>query len=241
MRVFLAATNQKKYIPNVADSKYILESFYYFQKWQIPLIETCEMFLLDSGAFTFLNGKGKNCNFDMYLAQYIDFIKKYNVRYFFELDIDSVVGYEKVKQYRGKLEEKTGRKCIPVWHRNRGKEEFLKMCDNYDYVAIGGVVTKEIPKNQYPFFKWFIDEAHKRKCRVHGLGFTSIKELPKYHFDSVDSTSWLSGSRFGQLHTFENGEIKITTQRSKRAVYRAIDQNNFDQWVKFQRYAEENL
>jgi hypothetical protein len=240
MKVFLAATSDKSFIPNITDSKYILESFYYFQEWQVPLIKKSEMFLLDSGAFTFMSGKKSN-DFDGYLTQYIDFIRKHDVEYFFELDIDSVVGYEKVKQLRKRLEQETGKKCIPVWHKSRGKDEFLKMCDEYDYVAIGGIVTKEITKDQYPFFTWFLNEAHKRGCKVHGLGFTSIADLPKYHFDSVDSTSWKSGGRFGQLHIYKNGTIKTITQKSKRAVYRAIDTNNFNEWLKYQKYADKNL
>lgn len=240
MKVFLAATSDRNFVPNISDSKYILESFYYFREWQIPLIKKSEMFLLDSGAFTFMNGKKSN-DFDGYLTRYIEFIKKHDVKYFFELDIDSVIGYEKVRQLRRRLEKETGKRCIPVWHKSRGKDEFLKMCDEYDYVAIGGIVTKEITKEQYPFFTWFINEAHKRGCKVHGLGFTRIADLPKYHFDSVDSTSWTSGGRFGQLHIYQKGTIKTITQRSKRAVYRAIDTNNFNEWVKFQKYAEAKL
>ena len=187
-----------------------------------------------------MSGTG-NADFDQYLTKYIDFINKYDIKYFFELDIDSVVGYNKVKQLRKRLEKETGKRCIPVWHKSRGKEEFLKMCDEYDYVAIGGIVTKEITKDQYPFFTWFLNEAHKRGCKVHGLGFTSVADLPKYHFDSVDSTSWKSGGRFGQLHIYKNGTIKTITQKEKRAVYRAIDTNNFNEWLKYQRYADKNL
>ena len=240
MKVFLAGayTRENAFIDKKVD--YMLESFFYVLPWQIERIPNMKMFLLDSGAFTFMNGTGK-ADFDEYLTKYIDFINNYDIKYFFELDVDSVVGYEKVKEYRKRLEKETGKKCIPVWHKSRGKAEFLKVCDEYDYVAIGGIVTKEITKDQYPFFTWFLNEAHKRGCKVHGLGFTSIADLPKYHFDSVDSTSWKSGGRFGQLHIYKNGAIKTITQKSKRAVYRAIDTNNFNEWLKFQRYAEVNL
>lgn len=115
------------------------------------------------------------------------------------------------------------------------------MCDEYDYVAIGGIVTKEITKDQYPFFTWFLSEAHKRCCKVHGLGFTATKELHKYHFDTVDSTNWLSGGRFGQLHTFNGRYIESKSYKNKRAVYKAIDSHNLKEWVKFQKYAEANL
>lgn len=240
MKVFLAATSDKKYIPNINDSLYVLESFYYFRSWQIPLIKNAKLFLLDSGAFTFMSGK-KSTDFHGYLSNYIDFINKYDVDYFFELDVDSVVGYEEVKRMRKRLEKETGKRCIPVWHKSRGKDEFVKMCDEYSYVAIGGIVTKEIKKDEYPFFSWFIKEAHKRNCKIHGLGFTSLNDLKRYNFDSVDSTSWKSGGRYGQLHIFKGDTIKIVTQKNKRAIYREIDENNFNEWLKFQKYAEKNL
>ena len=182
MKVFIAGVSGlKKYQNELLNCKYILESFYSIKEWQIPFIKKCEMFLLDSGAFTFMNSQKGKIDFDEYLTRYINFINKYDIKYFFELDVDSIVGYEKVKQLRKRLENETGKKCIPVWHKSRGKEEYLKMCEEYDYVAIGGIVTKEITKEQYSFFPWFINEAHKRGCKIHGLGFTDTNLLQKYH------------------------------------------------------------
>lgn len=244
MKVFLAATSSREAMGNeLLEIPYLLESFYSLQNEKTLkriMKHNKQNFLLDSGAFTFMSGTGK-ADFDEYLTKYIDFINKYDIKYFFELDVDSVVGYEKVKEYRKRLEKETGKKCIPVWHKSRGKDEFLKMCDEYDYVAIGGIVTKEITKEQYPFFTWFINEAHKRKCKIHGLGFTATKELHKYHFDTVDSTNWLSGGRFGQLHTFNGRYIESKSYKNKRAVYKAIDTHNLKEWIKFQRYAEKKL
>ena len=242
MKVFLAGayTRENAFVDKKVD--YMLESFFYVLPWQIERIPDMKMFLLDSGAFTFMSGTGK-ADFDEYLTKYIDFINKYDIKYFFELDVDSVVGYEKVKEYRKRLEKETGKKCIPVWHKSRGKDEFLKMCDEYDYVAIGGIVTKEITKEQYPFFTWFINEAHKRKCKIHGLGFTDTNLLEKYHFDSVDSTAWLSGSRFGHIYYFDNGVMKRKTPpKGKKTVhYKLIDEQNINEWLKYQRYADKNL
>jgi hypothetical protein len=240
MKVFLASSSSHERLSKIKECDYLLESFYYIKEWQLPLIKKCKMFLVDSGAFTFMSGTGTT-DFEDYLTKYIEFINKCDVKYFFELDVDSVVGYEKVKQYRKRLEKETGKKCIPVWHKSRGKDEFLKMCDEYDYVAIGGIVTKEITKDQYPFFTWFLNEAHKRGCKVHGLGFTSIADLPKYHFDSVDSTSWKSGNRFGQLHIFDGKTMKTRTKKGSRALGRKIDEHNLDEWIKFQKYAEAKL
>ena len=120
MKIFMAGTCTKEEFLQEHKIDYILESFYTIKEWQIPYIKECKMFLLDSGAFTFMNSNKKKVNFNQYLNDYISFINKYDIKYFFELDIDSVVGYEKVKEMRAVLEKGTGKKCIPVWHKSRG-------------------------------------------------------------------------------------------------------------------------
>lgn len=224
---------------------FILQSFFYCNDFtQKVILPSCKDFLLDSGAFTFMQCHKSTVDWDEYIRKYAKFIKaNEKIDKFFELDIDSVVGYERVKEYRKKLEYLTGKKCIPVWHKSRGKDEFLKMCEEYPYVAIGGIVTKEITRGQYPFFDWFINEAHKRNAKIHGLGFTNLEGLKKYHFDSVDSTSWTTGNRFGAIYQF-NGETMI--KHSKKEGQRLADSkktaiHNFAEWVKFQKYAETNL
>lgn len=221
----------------------ILESFYYVDDWIIQLIPRLSKFLLDSGAFTFLTSHKGKVDWEDYLRRYAEFINKYDIKLFFELDIDPIVGYEKVLEMRKWLERETGKKPIPVWHKSRGKSDFLKMCDEYDYVAIGGIVSKEITRQEYKYFPWFINEAHKRGAKIHGLGFTNLEGITKYHFDSVDSTSWTTGNRFGAVYRF-NGKtmVKYDKKEGQRlADSRAVAINNFNEWVKFQQYAETNL
>lgn len=117
------------------------------------------------------------------------------------------------------------------------------MCDEYDYAAIGGIVSKEIKPEQYSAFPAMIKEAHKRSCKLHGLGFTSLEWLPKCHFDSVDSTAWTTGNRFGFVYQF-NGKtmIKHDAPKGKRlGDSRRVALINYTEWIKFQRYAEDNL
>lgn len=243
MKICLAGTNGKKYcLEEIKQIKYILESFYYIQEWQIPIIKNADLFLLDSGAFTFMNNFKGEVNWKEYIDRYADFIIKHDIEYFFELDIDAIVGYEKVKEYTKYLENKVGRKCIPVWHKSRGLEEWKRMTKEYNYVAIGGIVTKEIKQSDYKFLKPLLDIAYKNKCKVHGLGFTSTKELRKYKFYSVDSTNWIFGGRFRQLHIFNGSYIEIKSFKNKRIKdYKAIDRYNLREWIKFQKYAEKYL
>lgn len=236
----------KNYPVELSKCKYMLESFYSIKKWQVPFINKVDMFLLDSGAFTFMSNshKGK-IDWKSYIDGYCDFINKNNVEHFFELDIDSIVGYDNVLRIRKYIEQKTGKKCIPVWHKSRGKEEFLCMCDEYDYVAIGGIVTKEIKPNEYPFFTWFINEAHKRGCKIHGLGFTQTTLFDKIRFDSVDSTTWLVGGKFGNVCIVGDKTMNTMSQKytkGKRCVRQSeLMLYNFNQWIIYQNYGDKNL
>lgn len=229
-------------IPKMIDLS-ILESFYYADEWTEWAIPRLKNFMLDSGAFTFISSHKGKVDWNDYLRKYAEFINKNDVKLFYELDIDSIVGYDKVLQMRKFLEAETGKKPIPVWHKSRGKTEFLKMCEEYPYVAIGGIVSKEITRKEYEYFPWFINEAHKRGAKIHGLGFTNLEGIRKYHFDSVDSTSWTTGNRFGSIYRFNGRTMeKFDKKQGQRlADSRAVAINNFNEWVKFQKYAEVHL
>lgn len=244
MKIFLAGTDLLKAYPNeLVKSKYQLASFYSIQDWQLPFLNGCKEWLLDSGAFSFMNGK-KTDNFDDYLERYIEFINKNKVQYFFELDVDSIVGYGKVLEYRHRLEKGTSRQCIPVWHKTRGAKEWQNLCDEYSYVSIGGIVSKEILPEQYSAFPIMISEAHKRGAKVHGLGFTSTSYFKDIRFDTVDSTTWNVGGKFGNICVFSPETLMkqlIQKKNMRCAKQKELMLHNYNEWIKFQKWAERNL
>lgn len=226
---------------------YILQSFYYVNEFtEQNVLPVVKDFLLDSGAYTFMqNQKSTNIDWDKYIEKYADFINRNKIKKYFELDIDGVVGYEKVKEYRKRLEDLTGVPSIPVWHNNRGKEEFVKMCEEYPYVAVGGLVggNSEYSKKYWKFFPWFINTAHEHGAKIHALGFTSLEGITKYHFDSVDSTAWTGGNRFGFVYHFDGKTMKkYDVPKGKRlGDSKKVALINYTEWLKFQRYADKNL
>lgn len=244
MQVYLAGEHEVKNGSCCSSWKglNILESFYYARKNKYfeKLLPCVENLLIDSGAFTFLAGHRENIDWEKYVEEYAAFVNRYDIKLFFELDIDSIVGLNKVTELRNRLETLTGKKPIPVWHRNRGKEYFIKMCENYPYVALGGIVTKEIDRKKYETaFPWFIKTAHDHKCKIHGLGYTTVANLKKYHFDSVDSTAWLYGNRGGYLYKF-NPATGLMAQISKegcRVKSRECALHNFNEWIKYTKWA----
>lgn len=219
----------------------ILESYWYARKnvHFKRLRQTCDNFLLDSGAFTFLQ-KGLTENWEDYTKKYADFIIEHNITHFFEMDIDSITSLSYVEKLRQILEDRTKLRPIPVWHKNRGAKYFIEMCKSYDYVALGGIVIKELKWKDYEkIMPWFINTAHEHNCKIHGLGFTRIKELRKYRFDSVDSKAWVSGNMGGYLYKFmPNGEMKQIKQVNARLKSLEGALHNFSEWVKFSKYAE---
>lgn len=226
------------------DKIYVLESFYYMKNWMTPYIKNHWNFMLDSGAFTFMEGnQGSQVKWDDYVSRYCDFINKHDIDLFFELDIDSVSTLSHVEAMRKKIEARTGKQSIPVWHRSRGKDYFIQMCKDYDYVAIGGLVSGEWKGTDPDVFKWFINTAHEHGSKIHALGYTNLKGLEKYKFDSVDSTAWTSGNRFGCLYYFKNGELKkiMSGPKQRMAKPRELAVQNFKAWLNFQRYAKQYM
>ena len=242
-KVFLAATVcVKSAITPNHKPHYILESFMWLKGKSKPIkdyIEWClsaDDFLLDSGAFTFMNKSKKSADFTKeklkdYIDKYIEFINTYDIKHFFEMDIDCMLGYEKVKEIRHYIEEKTNKKVIPVWHITRGIEEFHNMCKEYKYVAIGGIASKEIKPSQHHMLFELCDIAHSYGCKIHGLGYLPLKILNNREcpFDTVDGTSWQGHIR-GYYYKLTDGKLeKIKDNRN----WRELDNDSFSAWVDF--------
>ena len=255
MRVYLAGcpSDRNRVIDLLKEQKdsplyqykpFILDSYYYITQNTIDRFQDFGDFLLDSGAFTFLDN-GKTADWEEYTIKYGQFVRKYNISKFFELDIDAIVGYEEVLRLRSILENEAGMRCIPVWHDNRGKDEFIKHCEEYPYVAIGGLVnnTKVFTNQVRKFFPWFINTAHRNGAKIHALGFTALEDLKKYHFDSVDSSRWITGNRFGIAFHFNGKDLKPYPKPQGKRIKdsQTLAYFNFTEWCKYQKYAEVHL
>lgn len=93
-------------------------------------------------------------------------------------------------------------------------------------------------------FPWFVKTAHKYGCKIHALGYTNIKGLHTYHFDSVDSTAWLYGNMSGSVYKFDakNGTMnKTKAPQGKKLRSKLVAAHNFGEWVRFMKYARARL
>lgn len=224
------------------DGVSVLASYYGITEFEGKNAGRFKNIIIDSGAFTFMNGR-KALDWDKYTEDYADWLKRHKIEKFFELDIDAIVGLREVERLRSKLERLTGRQPIPVWHKSRGKDYFIGMTKEYPYVAIGGIVTHEIPRGTYEAaFPWFINKAHENGAKIHGLGYTSISGINKYRFDSVDSTTWLVGAKYGNICKVTKTSGKQIHRPGTRVKdSRELAYYNFKEWLRFQQYAEKHL
>lgn len=244
MKIFLAGTASYRDIVELNPPKYLLESFYYIKDWQMPIITQTDDFLLDSGAFTFMRSSKTHVVWEEYIERYADFINRNNIQKYFELDIDNFVGYDKVLEYRKRLEWLTNKPVIPVWHKSRGIDDFKSMCDEYSYAAIGGFAIKDITQKEYKYIPSFIKLAHNKKCKLHGLGFTSTSFFNKVRFDTVDSTTWTIGGRMGNMCYFNGNGMRqyCPSLNGKKPIdLNKLTKHNYNEWIKFQKYAENHL
>lgn len=214
MEVYLATLETSNFILehlNNEELKYALVSYYYLKEKDLEdiLNKVSKKLLIDSGAHSFQHGK--KIDFEKYTRDYAEFIKKNTnnpkIEGFFEMDIDNVIGYEKVLELRKILEEVSD-KIIPVWHNNRGIEDFVEMCKKYSgkKIAITGFANNDIKDSQYNLF---INTAHKYGCKIHILGLTRyelIKTLNLGSEDSVDSSSWKQTAIFGGINLPTNND-----------------------------------
>lgn len=210
MRIYMAVMEGcVDYIADKVPDDYIecgLISYWYIkdnEKKMKSIIRACKRIIIDSGAHSIQHGA--KTDLDAYTKRYAAFIKKWakepKIEGFFEMDVDNVVGYEKVLEMRKVLEEAGGSKIIPVWHHNRGINDYIEMCKTHkgQKVSVTGFADGDIVPGQ---FNLFINTAHYYGCKIHILGFTRfeiIKTLNLGLDDSVDSSSWVQNGIFGRI------------------------------------------
>ena len=244
MKVFLAGGGWEKrlWMNDGFYDFFRLHTFYDMKPHEAEVINKYGDFLLDSGAFSFFGGKKVDWN--KYVGEYIAFINKYNVINFFELDLYSIIGVFETEKIRARIEKETGKQSIPVFHKSLGIEYYKKLCVDYKYIAISasGMYESKWARKEPERLKKMVMYAKTKNVRVHGLGYTNVKMLHEIPFYSVDSTTWLCGNRFGKIYIFNGKTISIFDKpKGMRVKTNKTAKKNFYEWVKFQKYAENNL
>ena len=241
MKLYLVNGESIVSIPFQTD--YLLQTFFNISRRNIVTIEQFierrgqDNFILDSGAFSLFSGAGKKIDYNFlkkYIDKYCDFILKYEIKQFVEMDIDIIIGYDEVKKINKYIENRVGRKPLYVHHNNTRTIDDLKgACDEYDYLFFGGL-TKE--KNS-EIIGTFINFCFQCGTKVHTLGYTPLDIDTQKNLYSCDSSSWTMGGRNGNIYQFYNDKLTTIKLKDKRRVtFFELNNHNLKQWLKYQAY-----
>lgn len=171
--------------------------------------------MVDSGAFHFFNKKVQPISFyENYCKRYVKFLKKYS-EYIFcaaELDIDTLIGRTLPQKWREGVFNDLNKKYMPiiyVWHDGDPVDRFKEYCQAFDFVGI----SSDFKGN----YATLTSIARQYLAKVHVFGYTRSTEIQDYDFYSVDSTTWLLGSKYGETDVF-NGKTISRYDNSKKAM-----------------------
>lgn len=148
--------------------------------------------LLDSGAFTAWKA-GTPIRLDDY-CRFVEGLKHQPWRYF-NLDVigdgpASLANYERMRS--------RGFAPVPVFTRGEALSVLDRYYETSDVVGIGGLVSRVSDPRGYVKHL----EPHLRGRKYHLLGFSQLDWLKYLRPYSVDSSSWESAARYGQLAVY---------------------------------------
>lgn len=170
--------------------------------------------MVDSGAFT-ADSIGKKIDMDEYC--------EWLIRH--QSNITTAVVLDVIGDWRGtarnheimmgKLPESIT--VLPVWHATSPLSELDRLCRAHDYVGIGGVTTMARTVKQ---FMQHSIRAHKvaelHGTKLHGLGVTGRTAMTRLPWSTVDSSTWLSGARYGNLILYGWDYRQVTARAGER-------------------------
>jgi hypothetical protein len=162
---------------------------------------------IDSGGFSAMT-QGVSISLD----EYADYLKRNAAIITAYANLDAIGDAEATLRNQRALEAR-GLRPIPVFHVGEDWRYLERYVAEYPYIALGGMVPHlRFPKRIMP---WIIKcfKVAGSKAVFHGFGATNwsvIRDLPWY---SADSTTWVSGSRFGGFLLFDARTGRLRTHK----------------------------
>lgn len=214
-------------------------STYFYRDQATKLLEKTSadvrtgLITIDSGAHSFFHAAGfscvagqsknaKNVSPDEYIEGYFRWVEMVydRIDYFVELDLQDIVGLDKVKQWRQEWKRRgLFDKCITVMHSCDTWRDFEELVDTSEsrYIGLEGYRQKKL---RLPLMKC-AQYCYDRQVKTHCFAMTSSKIMRDYPFYSVDSSTWTTAQRYGMVQVFDKGEMK-SYRRDEQLHKRAI-------------------
>jgi hypothetical protein len=164
-------------------------------------------YILDSGLFTLMFGSMKGKKDEKYLDKWYECLTDYVLHENYngtmvEVDCQKVLGVKKAWDYREKMRNKVKNRIINVFHFEDGQKGLDRLIEFSDYIALSVPELRFIKKKEYLYEIANYVKSKKPNIDIHLLGFTEKTNLEKFSFcSSCDSSSWISGVRYGDVET----------------------------------------
>lgn len=171
---------------------------------------------LDSGAFSAFS-----IGADIETKEYIDFCKEHRDKFETIAYLDAIGDHKKsMKNYEQMAE--AGINGIPTYHTGEPFDFLYYLFDKWDYIAIGGLVpylgahtAQTYKKSVLRFLTKIHSEAAAAEKRLHGFGVTTWNLIKSFPWYSVDSSTWMSGRKFGRAMTFDGSVLRSVIARDQ--------------------------
>lgn len=195
-----------------------LMSFHYYRKTDMAaLASDLHGFRLfaDSGAFS-----AKSVGADVTLDDYCDWLKKWRGLFTTYVTLDKIGQGEVSAEgtWRNHVEmEARGLRPTPVFHGGEPFEYLERYIERgHGYIALGGMVGAPAVVK-----KWIIKcfKLAEGRAVFHGFGRTNLADIADFPWYSVDSSSWGSGYRYGQVVLFDRGRWVRVKIGDHKGVY----------------------
>jgi len=206
----------------------ILLSYHYYKKTDLDQIMRAQFgdpypeVFADSGAFS-AETQGASINLEEYAAWLFRWRHWFTT--YANLDVIGAARGDPESTWANqkRLEDK-GLRPLPCFHTREDWSWLEKYLDEYNYIALGGLVPFSGARPAY--VPWLVRCFQLAKARAvfHGFGVTTWRAMRDFPWYSVDSSSWGQGFRYGVLCLFCPRRKK--RQRMKmgtRAVYKEAE------------------
>lgn len=206
----------------------ILSSFHYFKKVDFDKLignfKVKPLIFADSGAYS-----AASQGVPVRVEEYAEWLQQWKSHFTVYSNLD-VIRDPKASAKNQAILERKGLEPIPVFHTGSDFVELDRLAKDYPYIALGGMVGQSRPA----CLKWAatcMKRTQKYQTKFHGFGMTSREVIEKLPWYSVDSSSWVSGAKFGNLTLFDGRKwhkAQVGNEKQIRAIASVIRSYGFD-------------
>lgn len=184
----------------------VLVSYWYYKNTdfdkEIPrrLAEPFPAVFADSGAFSAMT---QGAVID--LKDYAAWVKRWRHWFTSYANLDVIGNALKTWENQQRLED-LGIAPLPCFHVLEGFEWLERYVERYSYIALG-VAGKQ--RQTGALMRWLTKcfRIADKRVRLHGFGLMDWSHLTKLPWESVDSTTWMMGHRYGSQLIFAQNRL----------------------------------